>query len=80
MEPADQLSGYHYRDGLWFYRVSRDASNEYLFEKLNKGTHTFTEEAFIDRAGTYLVGTAAIQSQYAPEFGGTAPGLRLTVE
>lgn len=80
MEPADQLSGYHYRDGLWFYRVSRDASNEYFFEKLHKGTHTFTEEAFIDRAGTYLVGTAAIQSQYAPEFGGTAPGLRLTVE
>ena len=80
MEPTQQLSGYYYRDGLWFYRVSRDTSNEYFFETLRKGTHVFTEEADIDRTGTYAVGTASIQSQYAPEFGGTAPGMTLHVE
>lgn len=78
LEPADALSGYTWRDGEGFYRVVRDASNEYFFDHLRKGTHTFTEECFVDRAGTYTMGTARIQSQYAPEFSATAPSLTLT--
>ena len=80
LEPVEQRSGYTYRDGEWFYRVSRDASNEFFFEKFTKGTHTFTEEFFVDRSGTYHAGAARIQSQYAPEFTGTSTGATLVSE
>ncbi len=80
MEPVEPLSGYVWRDGLPFYRVVRDASNEYFFEQLRKGSHTFTEEAFVDRAGRYTLGTAKVQSLYAPEFGGTSAGASLTAQ
>ena len=80
LEPVEQRSGYTYRDGEWFYRVSRDASNEFFFEKFSKGVHTFTEEFFVDRSGTYHAGAARIQSQYAPEFTGTSTGATLVSE
>lgn len=80
MEPVDALSGYTYRDGQSFYRVVRDASNEYFFETFRKGTHTFTEETFVDRAGRYTLGTAKVQSQYAPEFCGQTAGDVIVVE
>ena len=80
LEPVEQRSGYTYRDGEWFYRVSRDASNEFFFEKFAKGVHTFTEEFFVDRSGTYHAGAARIQSQYAPEFTGTSTGATLVSE
>lgn len=80
LEPADALSGYTWRDGEGFYRVVRDAANEYFFESLRKGTHTFTEEGFVDRAGTYTTGAAKVQSQYAPEFSATAPSLIVRAE
>lgn len=80
MEPVEALSGYTYRDGIGFYRVVRDASSEYFFETFRKGTRTFTEECFVDRVGTYTLGTAKIQSQYAPEFCGQTRGDVVTVE
>lgn len=80
MEPTEPLSGYTWRDGIGFYRVVRDASNEYFFETFRKGTHTFTEECFVDRAGSYTLGTAKLQSQYAPEFCGTTGGQVIVVE
>lgn len=80
MEPVEPLSGYVWRDDLSFYRVVRDASNEYFFAQLRKGSHTFTEEAFVDRAGVYTLGTAKVQSLYAPEFGGTSAGATITAQ
>jgi len=80
LEPVEALSGYTWREGEGFYRVVRDASNEYFFEHLRKGTHLFTEECRVDRAGTYTMGTAKVQSQYAPEFSATAPSLTVTAE
>ncbi|MBR1733311.1 MAG: hypothetical protein IJ729_06210 [Alloprevotella sp.] len=80
MEPVEALSGYTWRDGLGYYRVVRDASNEYFFETFRKGTHRFTEECFLDRSGTYQLGTARLQSQYAPEFCGTTGGAVIRVE
>lgn len=80
MEPVESLSGYTWRNGQGFYRVVRDASNEYFFETFHKGIHRFTEECFVDRSGTYRIGTAKIQSQYAPEFCGTTGGTTIHVE
>lgn len=80
LEPAEALSGYTSDGDVWFYRVVRDASNEYFFEQLRKGSHTLTEEMFVDRTGTYTLGTAKVQSLYAPEFTGNSSGLSVTVK
>lgn len=80
MEPVRPLSGYQWTGAAACYRVVRDASTDFFFEQLRKGTHTFTDEYFIDRSGKFQCGVADVQSIYAPEFAGTAPGMEMTVE
>ncbi len=67
-EPADQLSGSRYSNGLSFYRSVRDSSTDYYIAHLPKGTYVLEEECFIDRNGTYSMGIATIECLYAPEF------------
>lgn len=80
LEPTQPLSGYQWASPNSFYRVVRDASNQYFFEQFRKGNHVFTEEFHTDRAGTFETGIARIQSVYAPEFGGHSGGEILSVE
>ncbi len=80
LEPVQPLSGYTWQKGLPSYRTVRDASNEYFFEKLPKGTHEFDEEFFIVRPGTYQSGIAELRSVYAPEFSATATPQTLRAE
>lgn len=80
LEPVRPLSGYVATAALPAYRVVRDASTEYNFEQMRKGTHEFTEEFFASRPGTYHCGTSKIQSLYAPEFCGQTADFVLTVE
>lgn len=80
LEPARPLSGYQWADGLSAYRVVRDAATEYYIEQVRKGTHTFSEELFVDRAGLYGSGISRIRSVFAPEFAGTAASVVLTAE
>lgn len=80
MEPARPLSGYMWTGTAGCYRVVRDASTDFFFEQLRKGTHVLTDEYFLDRSGNYQCGTATVQSIYAPEFCGTAPGQSVHVD
>ncbi len=80
LEPVRPLSGYTWQNGLSCYRVVRDASNEYFFEKMPKGSREFEEEFFISHAGSFQSGIAELRSVYAPEFSGTASGAMLRVE
>lgn len=80
LEPVRALSGYQWNDGLSAYRAVHDDRTQYFIEKMRKGTHLFTEELFVDRAGTYTTGTAKIACVFAPEFQGTAASQSLTTE
>lgn len=80
MEPENQLSGYHWNNGLGYYQVNRDASTELFIDRMPKGTYTLEYEVYLDRAGNYQAGVATIQSVYAPEFSGHTGGQSLTVE
>lgn len=80
LEPVRPLSGYHYAAGLSTYRAVGDTGTQCFIEQVHKGTHTFTEEYFVDRAGTFSTGTASVRCVYAPEFGGTAAGTSLCAE
>lgn len=78
-EPTDRLSGYRWTEAGGCYRAVRDTDLQYFFEKLPKGTHTFTDELLIDRAGTYTFAPARLQSLYSPEFQGISEAATLTI-
>jgi uncharacterized protein YfaS (alpha-2-macroglobulin family) len=75
MEPVQQLSGYH--DGAW--RVQKDCATNHFFHHLAKGTHTIETDYFLDRPGTYQMGTCIVQCAYAPEFKAVAKPLIINV-
>lgn len=80
MEPANQLSGYRWTDGLGYFQVNRDAATEIFIDKMRKGTYTINYEVYIDRSGIYQAGTATVRSVYAPEFGGHTAGQQLEID
>ena len=68
--PAHPLSGYACAGNLWAYRAVKDTETQCFFEHLAKGNHEYTEEYYVDRAGSYGQGLSRIASLYAPEFCG----------
>ena len=78
-EPVEQLSRYHWSDGMWYYQSTTDVSMEYFFENLPKGKHTVSYEVYVTKDGSFSAGYAQIQCQYAPEFGAYSNGSRISV-
>ncbi|MXN91618.1 TonB-dependent receptor plug domain-containing protein [Flavobacterium sp. Sd200] len=80
-EPVDVLSGYKYKDGLGYYRSSRDVATHFFFDRINRGTYVLEYDVRVNNAGEYSNGISTIQSMYAPEFSGHTTGMRVkTVE
>lgn len=77
LEPVEAHTGYAYGSGLGYYREVRDASTNYFFERLPKGTYVLEAEQYVERPGVYTVGVSKLNGVYAPEFGayGNAPVL-----
>ncbi len=79
-EPINQVSGYRYQSGLWFYQSPKDLSMNYYFRQLPRGSYTLEYELMVTHAGTFLDGIATIQCLYAPEFAGHDGGQKLSIE
>ena len=79
-EPTEQLSRYHWDNGLWYYQSTTDVSMEYFFESLPKGKHTVSYEVYVTKDGSFSAGYAQIQCQYAPEFGAYSNGDRIIMQ
>jgi hypothetical protein len=67
-EPIDQISGVQWNGGTIYYRTTRDASTNFYFDHLAKGTYTFEYGVYVARSGEYKNGITSIQCLYAPEF------------
>jgi len=80
MEPVNVLSSYKWQGGLGYYESTKDASTDFFFSHLRKGTYVFEYPAFVTHAGNFTNGITTIQSMYAPEFTSHSEGVRLTVE
>lgn len=80
LEPGAALSGYAYSDGLGYYRVVRDASTEYYFDRLPKGTYVLEHTAHVDRTGTYSAGLVTLKCLYAPEYSSHTGEVKIHVE
>ncbi len=80
MEPTNVLSGYRYQDGLGYYETTRDASTNFFFDHLSKGTYVFEYTLFVTHTGNYSNGITSIQCMYAPEFNAHSEGIRILIE
>ncbi len=78
-EPVSQLSGVNWQGGVMYYQTSKDASTNYYFDVLPRGTYVLEYEVFVNRVGSYSNGITTIQSMYAPEFTSHTRGIRINV-
>ena len=79
-EPTTQLSGYRWLGTQGAYVAQHDASCDFFFDTMRKGTLTFDQEMFVDREGTYTTGITTAQCAYSPEFSARTNSFRITVK
>ena len=80
LEPVNVLSSYKWQGGLGYYESTKDASTNFFFSYLRKGTYVFEYELFATHAGEFSNGITSIQCMYAPEFTAHSEGIRIRVE
>ncbi|MEO6718969.1 MAG: alpha-2-macroglobulin family protein [Ferruginibacter sp.] len=80
MEPVNVLSGYKYQGGLGYYESTKDASTNFFFGWLPKGSYVFEYSLFVGMTGNFSNGITTIQSMYAPEFSSHSEGTRVEVK
>lgn len=80
LEPVNVLSTYKWQGGLGYYESTKDASTNFFFSYLRKGTYVFEYTLFATHAGNFSNGVTSIQCMYAPEFSSHSEGVRINVE
>jgi hypothetical protein len=80
LEPSNVLSSYKWQGGLGYYESTKDASTNFFFNYLRKGTYVFEYPLFVTHSGNFSNGITTIQSMYAPEFTAHSEGLRIKIE
>jgi hypothetical protein len=80
LEPVNVLSGYKWQGTLGYYESTKDASTNFFFNYLRKGTYVFEYPLFVTHAGNFSNGITTIQCMYAPEFSAHSEGGRLKSE
>ncbi len=79
-EPVNVLSNYKYQGGLGYYEATKDASTNFFFSWLQKGTYVFEYPMFVTNKGDFSNGICTIQCMYAPEFSSHSEGIRVKVD
>jgi uncharacterized protein YfaS (alpha-2-macroglobulin family) len=79
-EPVNVLSQYKYQGGLGYYESTRDASTNFFFHYLPKGTHVFEYPLVVAHAGSFSNGITRVQCMYAPEFSAHSAGMRVQIK
>lgn len=79
-EPINVFSGYRYQGGLGYFETTKDASTNFFFDYLPKGTYVFEYPLKVNMKGDFSNGITTIQCMYAPEFTSHSEGVRIQVE
>lgn len=79
-EPVNTVSGTQWRGEAVYYQETRDASTNFYFDQLRKGTYVFEYSVYVNRTGEYSNGITTIQCLYAPEFISHTQGIKVTVK
>lgn len=80
MEPTNVISQYKYQDALGYYESTKDASTNFFFGQLYKGTYVFEYPLMVTHSGNFSNGVTTIQCMYAPEFTSHSEGIRINVK
>ncbi len=72
-------SGYRYQDGLGYYQSTSDASTDFFFSYIGKGTYVFEYPLIVNAPGDYSNGITSVQCMYAPEFAAHSEGIRVEI-
>ena len=78
-EPINVISRYKWQDGLGYYEMTKDASTNFFFDYLPKGTYVFEYPLRVTAAGSFSNGITTIQCMYAPEFMSHSKGQRVKI-
>lgn len=78
-EPVDVLSGYKFSSGIGYYQSTRDASTNFFFSSIPRGSYVFEYTLFATHEGDFSSGIASIQCMYAPEFASHSEGMRISI-
>ncbi len=79
-EPMNVFSQYKWQGGLGYYESTRDASTNFFFDYLPRGTYVFEYPLRVIHKGDFSNGITTIQSMYAPEFSSHSEGVRVEVD
>ncbi|MDH8701216.1 uncharacterized protein YfaS (alpha-2-macroglobulin family) [Dysgonomonadaceae bacterium PH5-43] len=79
-EPTTQLSGCEWKQGLIYYKAPKDASMNFYFNVMPKGTYVLEYDLYVTSSGDYSNGMATIQCMYAPEYVSHTAGSRVVVK
>ena len=79
LEPVVQRSGCVWREGVTYYQTIKDASTQFFFSTLPKGSYVFEYETWVNNAGVFTSGITTLQCQYAPEFSAHSSGETIVV-
>ena len=80
LEPVNVLSSYKWQGGLGYYETTKDASTNFFFNYLRRGTYVFEYPLSVTHTGNFSNGITSIQCMYAPEFSSHSEGIRINVE
>ena len=80
MEPTNVISEYKWQGGLGYYEATKDASTNFFFSWLSRGSYVFEYPMFVTHQGNFSNGITTIQCMYAPEFTSHSEGIRVNVE
>ncbi len=80
MEPTNVISEYKWQGGLGYYESAKDASTNFFFSWLSRGSYVFEYPMFVMHTGNFSNGITTIQCMYAPEFTSHSEGIRVNVE
>lgn len=79
-EPLETISGLRWQNMVYYYQATKDASTNFYFDRLPKGTYVFEYPVYVNRVGEYSNGITTIQCMYAPEFISHTAGIKITVK
>lgn len=78
-ELTSQLSGYRWMGGRGAFLAAHDSNVEIYFDWFTRGTATMDVECFVARTGRYSMGAAAVECEYAKQYGGHTEGQKVTI-
>lgn len=76
-EPVDVLSKYEYKDGVSYYKSTKDVATHFFFDSINKGKYVLEYDVRVNNLGSFSNGISTLQSMYAPEYSSHTDSVRV---